>query len=141
MSQMSLSLGLLKSTHKGVHEQFDYLIVAMTVQGIAFNENFLKMLAQMQQNEKEQWFEEELNRVWTMTVGSKPGFLKRRLLQYVYGLYEHFFERYIEIRKIKLGADISQLHMSIAQLAAQHLDEQFQRERIADICAFLKQYS
>lgn len=138
MSQMSLSLGLLKSTHKGVHEQFDFLIVAMTVQRTAFSETFLEMFSSMQQNEKDQWFKEQLDMMWTITVGSKPGFLKRRLLPYVYTLYEHFFERYIEIKRIKPGTNVSQIQLSIAQLAAQYLDEQYQRERIADICAFLK---
>lgn len=138
MSKLGQELGFLESTHRGVEEQFDFLIVAMQVQAIACNELLSEMLTTSTEKEKKKWFQETLCDMWLRVVGKKPGFLQRGLLTHVYMLYEQFFERYTTVLKFKEGTSLKQVQFTILPLAASFLDNQFKREKLADICAFLK---
>jgi hypothetical protein len=133
-----ISTRMLQAQHKGVHEQFDMLMAAMTVQVIA-NSSFAKAaLAIKSQKETEKWLREQLDIAMT-DLGHKPGFMMRPLLVYVFQLFERFYSSYTSALRFKPDTSIEEIHSSILMLAAAFLDRQFSRERRADVCTFLKQ--
>ena len=133
-----ISAKFLQTDHKGVHEQFDMLVAAMRVQVIANSDISYAKLETMSQKEKEKWLREQLD--FAMTgLGHKPGFLMRRLLNYVHQLYERFYSSYTTVLKFKEETLMTEVQYSILLLAAAFLDNQFKTEMLADVCAFLKQ--
>ena len=133
-----ISAKLLKTTHKGVHEQFDMLAATMQVHVIANSDSFNAKLDAMSQKEEEKWIREMLAQAMT-ALGHKPGFLMKRLLVYVYHQYESFYVDYTSVLKFKPETPMSEIQYTILMLAASFLDNQFNIERLADVCAFLKQ--
>lgn len=129
---------LLQTSHKGVHEQFDMLAAAMQVQVIASSDDFYSEIVTMTQRAREKWFKEQLA-IAMKSLGNNPGFLQKRLLVYVYQLYEHFYENYTTIFKFKDNVPLNEIQYSILLLAAAFLDNQFTSKGLADICGFLKQ--
>jgi hypothetical protein len=129
---------LLQSTHKGVHEQFDLLAAAMQTQSLLQSEIFYSQIERASQKEIKSWIKEKS--IQNMKeLGHSPGFLQKRLLVYVYKLYEYFYGQYTSVLQFKEGTSLDEIQYSILILAAAFLDNQFSEKGLADICGFLKQ--
>jgi len=63
----------------------------------------------------------------------------RRLLLYVYRLYEQFYSRFTQAMPFQPGITVVEVQQALLPLAAGFLENQFAREACADICLFLKQ--
>jgi hypothetical protein len=133
-----ISKMLLDTDHKGVHQQFDFLASAMQVQVFANSDVFQRELLAMSQKNRDKWLKEQLEMAM-IRFGHKPGFLMRRLLLYVYQLYEQFYSQFTQAIAFKPDVSLVDIQQTILPLAAAFLDNQFNREGLADICLFLKQ--
>jgi hypothetical protein len=133
-----ISKMLLDTKHKGVHEQFDFLASAMQVQIFANSDIFRDELLVMSQKGRDKWLKEQLQMAM-IRFGHKPGFFMRRLLLYVYQLYEQFYSQFTQAIAFKPGTTIAEIQQTILPIAAAFLENQFNREGLADICLFLKQ--
>jgi len=129
---------LLQSTHKGVHEQFDMLAAAMHTQSLVQSDMFYSDVDGASPKEIKKWIKGQTNRRM-LEMGYSPGFMQKRLLVYVYELYEHFYGQYTSMLNFKEGTPLIEVQYSILMLAAAFLDNQFSEKGLADVCGFLKQ--
>ena len=129
---------MLRSTHRGVHEQFNMLVVAMYIQEEASSGAFESQLSRASRKEIKGWVKEKAVAKFR-EMGYSPGFLQRRLLVYVFELYEWFYNQYTTCFVFKPEVSLSDIQYTILLLASEAMDQQFEREGLADICGFLKQ--
>lgn len=129
---------LLQSSHKGVHEQFDMLAAAMHTQTMLQSDIFYSQIEGGSQKEIKKWIKEQTTRRM-QEMGNSPGFMQKRLLVYVFELYEPFYGQYTSVLPFKEGKPLTEIQYSILMLAAAFLDNQFSEKGRADVCDFLKQ--
>ena len=129
---------LLKTSHKGVHEQFDMLVAAMHTQTLLQSDMFFRQVQGKSSRQINAWIKKRtVMRMREMDYS--PGFFQKRLLVYVFELYERFYEQYRSLLRFKEDTPLQEVQYLILILAAAFLDEQFTKEGLADICTFLKQ--
>lgn len=129
---------MLKSPDKPVHEQLDMLVAAMHTQSLLQSDIFYEQVEGKSPKETNAWIKKmTVNRMNEMSYS--PGFMQKRLLIYVFQLYEQFYVQYQQLLQFKEGTTLQEVQHSILLLAAAFLEEQFGSERRADICTFLKQ--
>lgn len=133
-----ISKELLQTSHKGVHEQFDLLASVMQVQTLIQSDIFYSEIEGATPKQIKKWIKEKAT-ARMRELGHSPWFLQKRLLVYVFELYEPFFEQYRTILPFKEGTPLSEIQYSILMLAASSLDNQFAEKNMADICTFLEQ--
>ncbi|HUH43259.1 MAG TPA: hypothetical protein VLZ29_09080 [Sulfurimonas sp.] len=133
-----ISKELLKSSHKGVHEQFDLLASVMQVQILLQSDVFYSEVEGASPSKIKKWIKEKAT-IRMRELGHSPWFLQKRLLVYVFELYEPFYEEYRTILPFKEETTLIEVQYSILILAANFLDNQFSEKRMADICSFLEQ--
>lgn len=129
---------LLQSSHKGVHEQFDMLAAAMQIQSLLQSDIFYAEVEGKPEKYVNKWIRESAARRMR-DMGYSPGFTQKRLLLYIFQLYERFYEQYVTLLPFKHGTPTSEVQYSILLLAAPYLDNEFSTTGLADICGFLKQ--
>lgn len=139
MSQFSKEL--LHTSHKDVHEQLDFLIVAMKTHTKINTAIFYAEIKGKSSKEIEKWIKNETSDRMKRMGHSFGffGFLKRKLLLSIFQLYECFYEQYISNVPFKKEVPLQEIQYSVLMLAAEFLDNQFLERGIADISAFLKQ--
>ena len=134
---------MLKTPDKRVHEQLDMLVAAMHTQSLLQSDIFYEQVEGKSPKETNSWIKKmTVNRMNEM--GYSQGFTQKRLLIYVFQLYEQFYVQYQrklpqQLLQIKEGTTLQEVQHSILLLAAAFLEEQFGSERRADICTFLMQ--
>ena len=129
---------LLQTGHKGVHEQFDMLAAAMQVQALLQSDIFYAEVDGKPEKYVNKWIRESAARRMR-DMGYSPGFVQKRLLLYVFQLYERFYEQYVTLPLFKDGMPTTEIQYSILLLAAPYLENEFSTTGLADICGFLKQ--
>lgn len=133
-----ISKMLLRTDHKGVHEQFDMLASAMQVQVFANSHPHSTTLPSMSGKDRERWTKQQLSQAMTR-FGQNPGFFMRRLMLHVYQLYQQYYARLYQAGHIEPGKTIADVHTQVLPLAAAFLDAEFASRGVADVCLFLKQ--
>ena len=128
---------MLQTTDKRVHEQLDMLVAGMQVQLRLATTPIWETIKHQPEKKRNKWLKEEASQK-LRELGYSPGFLQRSLLLHIFFLYEAFYDQYTRILVFKEGTPLLEIQYSILQLAASFLDNQFAKEGLADVCAFLK---
>lgn len=133
---LEMRRSMLRTTDERVHEQFAMLFAAATVTAeLSHPQNFARV-NQMTSEGQEGWIRLQLAESLTIQ-GFHPSMLRAKLARYVFELYRPYFVT----RKNSDGLDLKEageLGVEICREGAAYLDDQFEREGRADVCAFLK---
>ena len=135
-----ITTDLLETSHKGVHEQLDFLVAAMHVQFRLMTSTAWDNLQHQSDRKRKKWFKEEASQRFR-ELGYSPGFLQRNLLLHVFLLYDAFYANYTKEFPTVMEKSILEIQFPILLLAATHLDKQFRDKGYADVCSFLEMNS
>lgn len=133
---ISVRRSLLRTTDERVHEQFAMLYAAAMVMAALTQPATFPRLQTMSPEKQEAWIRSRLDE-WLVAQGFGPTFLRSKLTRYVYELYRPVFITQKDIMGVELTESAS-VGLEICREGATYLDAQFEREGLADVCAFLK---
>ena len=135
MSEQSKQM--LKSTHKGVHEQFDMLYTSMMTQFIFLTDMYEDKLEGATEKEIKKLVIEVQTRKMK-EIGYSPGWLQKRVLFAVYCHYEDFYLRYVDYFPPLPSEKLDVVQFKILEIAALYLDKTFSEKGMVDVCDFLE---